>query len=95
MANTIREGFAACLSMEGSRITLSKKRACTSLQVARDDSSGLSHKRSRNMEHGAADVVSLLVPSDSFSDPEQPVLLPPWISREDHDQGHAPTYTTG
>ena len=90
MANTIREGFAARPSIEGSRHILSKKRACTSSQVVRDDSSGSSHKHSRNMEReactaqvvvdlpshsegdGAADVVSLLDPSDSFSDPEQP-----------------------
>ena len=49
MANTIREGFAAHPSIEGSRNTLSTKRAHTSSRVARDDSSGSSHKRSRNM----------------------------------------------
>ena len=38
MANTIREGFAARPSIGGSRDTLSKKRARTSSQVARDDS---------------------------------------------------------
>ena len=94
MANTIREGFAACPSIEGSRNTLSKKRARNSSQVTRDDSSGSSHKHSRNMAReaciaqvvmaspshsegdGAADVVSLLDPSDSFSVPEQPVATP-------------------
>ena len=50
MANTIQEGFAARPSIEGSRNTLSKKRARTSSQVAREDSSGSSHKHSR--EHG-------------------------------------------
>ena len=94
MANIIREGFAAGPSIEGSRDTLSKKRAHTSSHVARDDSSESSHKRSWNMAReactaqvvvaspshsegdGAADVVSLLDPSDSFSDPEQPVATP-------------------
>ena len=79
--------------------TLSKKRAHTSLQVARDDSLGSSHKRSRNMAKeartaqvvvaspshskgdGAADVVSLLDPSDSFSGPEQPVATPSTLDR--------------
>ena len=99
MANTIREGFAARPSMEGPRYTLSKKRARTSSQVARDDSSGSSYKRSRNMAReactaqvvvaspshsegdGAADVVSLLDPSDSFSDPDQPVATPSTLNR--------------
>ena len=99
MANTIREGFAARPSIEGSRDNLSKKRARTSSQVARDDSSRASHKRSRNMAResctaqvvvaspshskgdGAADVVSLLDPSDSFSDPEQPVASPSTLDR--------------
>ena len=99
MANTIREGFAARPSIEGSHNTLSKKRACTSLQVACDDSSGSSHKCSRNMAREActaqvvvaspshsegdrgADVVSLLDPSDSFSDPEQPVATPSTLDR--------------
>ena len=99
MANTIREGFAARPSIEGSCYTLSKKRAPTSSQVARDDSLGSSHKRSRNMAReactaqvvvaspshseldGAADVVSLLDPSDSFSDPEQPVATPFTLDR--------------
>ena len=41
MADTIREGFAARPSIEGSPNTnLSKKRARTSSQVARDDPSG-------------------------------------------------------
>ena len=54
MANTIREGFAAHPSIEGCRNTLSKKRAHTSSQVARNDSSGgSSHKRSRNMAREA------------------------------------------
>ena len=98
MANAIREGFAAP-SLEGSRDTFSKKRARTSSQVAHDDSSGSSHKRSRNMARetctaqvvaaspshsegdGAAEVVSLLDPSDSFSDPEQPVATPSTLGR--------------
>ena len=49
MANTIKEGFATHPSIEGTRNTLSKKRARTSSQVAADDYSGSSHKRSRNM----------------------------------------------
>ena len=49
MANTIREGFAARPSIEGTRNTLSKKRACTSLQVALDDSSGVIAQT--NLEH--------------------------------------------
>ena len=99
MANTIREGFVARPSIEGSRITFSKKRAHTSSQVAHDDSSGSSHKRSWNMAReactaqvvvalpshsegdGAADVVSLLEPSDSFSDLEQPVATPSTLDR--------------
>ena len=94
MANTIREGFAARPSIEGTRDTLYKKRARTSSQVALDDFSGSSHKRSRNMAReactaqvvvaspshsegdGTADVFNLLDPSDSFSDPEQPVATP-------------------
>ena len=99
MANTIREGFAARPSIEGSRNTLSKKRARTSLQVACNDSSESSHKRSRNMVReaciaqvvvaspshsegdGAAGVVSLLGPSDSFLNPEQPVATPSTLDR--------------
>ena len=99
MANTIREGFAARPSIEGSCDTLSKKRARTSSQVARDGYSGLSHKLSRNMAReactaqvvvaspshsegdGAADVVSLLDPSDYFSDPEQPVATASTLDR--------------
>ena len=99
MANTIREGFAACPSIEGSCNTFSKIRACTSSQVAPDDSSRSLHKCSRNMvreactaqvvvaspSHSegvrAADVVSLLDPSDSFSDPEQPVATPSILER--------------
>ena len=99
MASTIREGFAARPSIEGSRDTLSKKRARTSSQVARDDSSGSSHKRSRNMAReactaqvvvaspshsegdGAADVVSLLDASDSFSDQDQPVATSSTLDR--------------
>ena len=42
MLNTIREGFAACPSIEGTRNTLSKKRTHTASQVACDDSSGSS-----------------------------------------------------
>ena len=88
MANTIREGFAARPSLEGDPHTLTKKRARTSSQVARADSSGSSHKKSRTMgrEARTAQVVvasprhsewvedkevSLLDPTDSFSDPEQ------------------------
>ena len=99
MTNTIWEGFAAHPSIEGSRNTLSKKQACTSSQVARDDSLGSSHKRSQNMAREACtaqvvvaspshsegdrapDVVSLLDPSDSFSDPEQPVATPSILDR--------------
>ena len=53
MANTIQEGFATRPSIEGDPNTLSKIRACTSLQVACDDSSGSSHKMPRNMEREA------------------------------------------
>ena len=99
MTNTIQEVFAAHPSIEGSRNTLSKKRASTSSQVARDDSSGSSHTRSRNVAReactaqvvvaspshsegaGAADVVSLLDPSDSFSDREQSVATPSTLDR--------------
>ena len=49
MTNTIREGFAARPSLEGDPYTLTKKRARTSSQVARDDSSGSSHKKSQAM----------------------------------------------
>ena len=75
------------------------KDPATPSQVACDDSSGLSHKHSRNMAReactaqvvvdspsqsegdGAADVISLLDPSDSFSDPEQPVATPSTLDR--------------
>ena len=99
MANTIWEGFVAHPSIEGSCDTLSKKQARTSSQVAHDNSSESSHKRSQNMEreactaqvvvaspshskgNGAADVVSLLDPSDSFSDQEQPVATSSTLDR--------------
>ena len=88
MANTIREGFAACPSLEGDLRTFTKKRTRTSSQVARDDSSGSSHKKSRTMVREARtaqvvvasprqsegeddEEVSLLDPTNSFSDPEQ------------------------
>ena len=69
------------------------------VQVARDDSLGSSHERSRNMAReactaqvvvaspshsegdGAADVVSLLDPSNFFSDLEQPVATPSTLDR--------------
>ena len=88
MANTIREGFAARPSLEGDPHTLNKKQARTSSQVARNDSSGSSHKKSRTMAREARttqvvvassrqpegeedEEVSLLDPTDLFSDPEQ------------------------
>ena len=88
MANTIREGFAARPSLEGDPHTLTKKRARTSSQVARDDSSGSSHKKSWSMVREARtaqvvlasprqsegeedEEVSLLDPTDAFSDPAQ------------------------
>ena len=70
MADNIREWFAAPPSIEGSPNTnLSKKRACTSSQVACDDSSGSLHKKCRNMarEDCTAQVV---VDSPSQSDRE-------------------------
>ena len=53
MANTICEGFAARPSLEGDPHTLTKKRACTSSQVACDNSSGSLHKKSRTMVRDA------------------------------------------
>ena len=82
MADTIWEGSVARPSIEGIP-NLSKKRACTSSQVACDDSSGSLHKKCWNMarevmaspsqsdREGGDDDVSLLDHTDSFSDPEQ------------------------
>ena len=67
MANTIRERFAARPPVEGTSNTLSKKRAHTSSQMACDDSSGTSHKRSRNMAREAC-TVQVVVASPSHSD---------------------------
>ena len=50
IANTKRESFAACLTIEGTCNTL---QACTLSQVACNDSLGPSHKRSRNMAREA------------------------------------------
>ena len=52
MASTIREGFAVRPSIEGSCNTLSKKWACTSSQVASNDSSRSWHKQSQEHEEG-------------------------------------------
>ena len=67
MANTIWEGFEARPSIEGSRNTISKNRAHTSLQVARDDSSGSSHKCSLNMAREAC-TAQVVVASPSHSE---------------------------
>ena len=100
MANTIREGFAARPSLEGDPHTLTKKQARTSSQVARNDSSGSLHKKSRTMvreartaqvvvasprqsEGGEDEEVSLLDPTDSFSDPEQAVAAVTTVSTLD------------
>ena len=69
MANTIREGFAARPSIEGDPISLSNKRARTSSQVARDDSSGSSHKRPRNMARETC-TAQVVVASPSHSEGE-------------------------
>ena len=67
IANTIREGFAARPSIQASRDTLSIKRACTSSQVARDDSSGSSHKCSCIMAREAC-TAQVVVASPSHSE---------------------------
>ena len=67
MANTIREGFAAHPSVEGTPNTPFKKQTCTSSQVARDDSSGCLHNRSWNMAREAC-TVQVVVASPSHSE---------------------------
>ena len=70
MADNIREGFVARPSIEGSQNTnLYKKRACTSSQVARDDSSGSLHKKCWNMAREAC-TAQVVVTSPSQSDRE-------------------------
>ena len=63
MAYTIREGFAAHPSIEET----SKKRACTSLQVAHNDSSESLHKKSLNMAREAC-TTQVVVASPSHSE---------------------------
>ena len=95
MANTMHEGFAARPSLEGNPHTLTKKRARTSSQVARDDSSGSSHKKSRTMvrEARTAQVV-VASPHQSKREEEDEVsLLDPADSFSDPEQAEAAVTT--
>ena len=97
MADTIREGFAARPSIEGSPNTnLAKKRARTSSQVARNDSSGSLHKN-KNMVREAC-TAQVVVASPSQSDREgaddDVSILDHADSFSDPEQQAVPTLST-
>ena len=95
MANTIRDGFAARPSLEGDPHTLNKKRARTSSQVARDDSSGSSHKTSRTMVREACTTqVVVASPRQSEGEEDEEVsLLDPTDTFLDPEQAEAAVTT--